>query len=71
MLLQNRARAPFCALVFETGATFSNQLTTDRPAGQVEIRLEPYFLGHELYRSFFLFKRRRKNQFLNAILMQF
>ena len=49
----------------------SNQLTADRPAGQVEIRLEPYFLGHESYRSFFLFKRRRKNQFLNAILMQF
>ncbi len=42
----------------------SNQLTADRPAGQLEIRLEPYFLGHELYRSFFLFKRRRNNQFL-------
>jgi hypothetical protein len=52
----------------------SNQFTVDRPAGQVEIRLEPYFLGHELDRSFFLFqylffKRRRYNQFLMQFAM--
>jgi hypothetical protein len=53
MLLQKRARAPSCALGFETGAT---RFLSERPerAGQVEIRLEPHFSGHELDQSFYL-----------------
>ncbi len=61
MLLQKRARAPSCALVFETGAMFSlsvysGQLSFLRPEqpGQAEIRLEPSFLGREFDRFIFL-----------------
>ena len=51
---ENELELPLARSCLRPAQRFPYQLTIDRPAGQVEIRPEPHFLGHELDRSFYL-----------------
>ena len=51
---ENELELPLARSCLRPAQRFPYQFTIDRPAGQVEIRPEPHFLGHESDRSFYL-----------------